>query len=62
VHLVPPGGRTPEDGIGLGALKAERGSFNYALPADVDADQDWTVLVWCRPFATPIAASDHAPA
>jgi hypothetical protein len=60
VHLVPPGGRTPEDGIGLGALKAERGSFNYVLPADVDAGQDWTVLVWCRPFATPIAASDHA--
>ena len=60
VHLVPAGARTPDDGVDLGPLKAERGSFGYPLPPGVDPAGPWTVLVWCRPFATPIAASDHA--
>ena len=62
VHLVPAGARTPDGGVPLGPLKAERGSFGYAVPADVDVGRPWTVLVWCRPFATPVAASDHTPA
>ena len=61
VHLVPAGERTPDGGVGLGPLKAERGSFGYVLPPDVDLERAWTVLVWCRPFATPIAAADLAP-
>ena len=60
VHLVPAGARTPDDGVHLGELKAERGSFGYVLPAGVDVGRAWTVLVWCRPFATPVAASDLA--
>ena len=60
VHLVPAGARTPDQGVHLGELKAERGSFGYALPADLDVERAWTVLVWCRPFATPVAASDLA--
>ena len=60
VHLVPAGGRTPDEGVHLGELKAERGSFGYVLPAGVDVGRPWTVLVWCRPFATPVAASDLA--
>ena len=59
VHLVPAGSRTPDGGVPLGPLKAERGSFGYPIPAGVDVEGAWTVLVWCRPFATPVAASDH---
>jgi hypothetical protein len=58
VYLVPAGSRSPEGGVALGPLKAERGSFSYPLPADVDASEGWSVLVWCRTFATPIAAAE----
>ncbi|MDP9428636.1 MAG: DM13 domain-containing protein, partial [Actinomycetota bacterium] len=59
VYLVPRGAREPDSGVLVGPLKAERGSFSYALPASVDLNADWTVLLWCRPYDTPIAASDH---
>lgn len=59
VHLVPAGRRTPGGGgIRLGALKAEKGTFSYRLPASVDPTKAWSVLVWCDPFDTPIAAAD----
>jgi hypothetical protein len=62
VHLVRAGGRTPEGGLDLGGLTAERGTFSYMLPPGVDASASWSVLVWCRPFATPVAAADLGPA
>ncbi len=58
VHLVPPGSRSPRDGVRLGKLTAEKGSFSYPLPASVDATAAWSVLVWCDPYATPIGAAD----
>ncbi len=58
VHLVPPGSRSPKGGVRLGKLKAEKGSFSYALPASVDATAAWSVLIWCDPYSTPIGASD----
>lgn len=58
VHLVPRGGRDPGGGVRLGALRAERGSFAYDVPAGLDLTAGWTVLVWCAPFATPVAAAD----
>ena len=58
VHLVRRGARTPQGGVHLGPLKAERGSFSYAVPRGVDPTAAWTVLVWCRPYATPVAAAD----
>ena len=61
VHLVREGGRTPDGGLELGELTAERGTFSYTLPSGVDASVPWTVLVWCRPYATPVAAADLAP-
>lgn len=65
VHLVPnadartPGNRSVE----LGALKGNVGSSNYPVPAgaDADPDGDWTVLVWCRPFASPVGAATQQP-
>jgi hypothetical protein len=59
VYLVPRGAREPEAGVLIGPLKAERGSFSYVVPPSVDLAADWTVLLWCRPYDTPIAASDH---
>lgn len=61
VHLVQGGVRTPTGGVRLGVLKAERGSFSYAVPATVDDRRSWTVLVWCAPYDTPVAAADLAP-
>lgn len=58
VHLIRKGARTPDGGVPLGKLKAERGSFSYALPASIDLSGSWTILVWCDPFNTPIAAAD----
>lgn len=59
VHLVPDGRRSPGGGgARLGALKAERGTFTYRLPASVDLTASWSVLVWCDAFDTPIAAAD----
>jgi len=58
VHLVRRGESTPGAGVRLGALTAERGSFSYLLPDDLDAAAGWSVLVWCRPFDTPVAIAE----
>lgn len=59
VHLLPEGRREPGGGgVRLGALKAERGTFTYRLPSTVDLTRRWSVLVWCDPYDTPIAAPD----
>jgi len=55
VHAVPAGRRDPDGGRRLGGLKAERGSFSYALPPGSDVR---SVLVWCDRYAVPIAAAD----
>lgn len=65
VHLVPradataPGRRSVE----LGPLKGNVGSSNYPVPNrfTVDLDREWTVLVWCRPFASPVGAASQQP-
>ena len=58
VHLVPSGHRTPTGGVRLGPLKAERGSFSYRLPTGIDPARAWSVLLWCDPYRTPIAAGE----
>jgi hypothetical protein len=58
VHLVPDGRRTPRDGVRIGDLKAEKGTFAYRLPEGIDLTRTWSVLVWCDPYDTPIAAAD----
>jgi len=60
VWLVPAPGYesgTPEAFLDLGLLKGNVGAQNYELPDDFDPDGDWTVLIWCRRFATPFAAA-----
>ncbi len=63
VHLVPGAGReSPGGGHDLGALKGNRGSQNYEIPAEVDVSSGpFTVLVWCRAFAVPVAHATPQP-
>jgi hypothetical protein len=38
----------------LGKLKATNGSFNYAIPADLDLTKVKSVVAWCRAFNVTI--------
>jgi hypothetical protein len=61
VYLVPRAGQTgPDGGVDLGALKGNQGSQNYVVPPGVDVARYQTVLLWCRRFATPIAAATQS--
>jgi len=60
VYLLTGRDRTGKSGgVLLGDLKAERGSFNYALP-DSFVGKDFTVLVWCGQLAVNIAHATQA--
>jgi hypothetical protein len=59
VFVVPGNVTRPGDGaIELDELRGNLGTQFYDVPRDVDlTDGEWTVLVWCRVFAVPIAAA-----
>ena len=60
VYVLPGADRTGErGGTHLGALKAEKGSFHYALPASF-AGTTYTVVVWCERFGVDIAHATQA--
>lgn len=42
----------------LGPLKATNGSFNYAVPRDVDVSAYKSVVVWCRQFSVLVTWAD----
>jgi hypothetical protein len=61
VYLVPRRGATrPDGGTRLGRLRATRGEFNQPAPRDFDYAREFTVLVWCKKFATPIASAPQS--
>jgi hypothetical protein len=59
VYVVPGNATRPGDGaIELDKLRGNVGTQFYDVPSDTDpTDGEWTVLVWCRVFAVPIAAA-----
>ena len=59
VFVVPGNVTRPGDGaIELDKLRGNIGTQYYDVPRDVNpTDGEWTVLVWCRVFAVPIAAA-----
>jgi len=64
LYVVPGrGAERPADGAtNLGGLKGNQGTQFYVLPREVDLGTgDWTVLVWCRAFAVPIAHATPSP-
>jgi len=50
-------GGDPGKFINLDKLKGNVGGQNYVLPAEFDPDVHQYVLIWCKRFNTPFAAS-----
>lgn len=49
-----------EDFVDLGAMKANRGDQNYAVPAGVDVERFRSVVVWCRRFTVGFGSAPLA--
>ena len=63
VYLVEGDDVEDEGGTELGGLEGNRGAvLDYAVPSGAEAGPGWTVLVWCRAFAVPIANATQAGA
>ncbi len=61
---VVPGANQEEPAAGsvnLGRLVENTGNRVVPIPAGTDLSGPQTVLIWCEPFSTPIAAADQAP-
>lgn len=55
--------RQSPGGAELGRLRGNVGTdSDYAVPPGNEPGPGWTVLVWCRAFAVPIANATQAPA
>jgi hypothetical protein len=56
VHLIKGADVRDAGGVSLGRLTGNQGHvLDFAVPAGTDAGPGWTVLVWCRAFAVPVA-------
>ena len=61
VHLIEGRDVRRAGGVGLGRLPGNQGQvLDFAVPASTDAGPGWTVLVWCRVFAVPVANATQA--
>ncbi|MFY1621284.1 DM13 domain-containing protein [Micromonospora sp. WMMD736] len=47
--------------VDLGALKGNRGSANYPVPASADADGLTSISIWCDRFNVSFGAAELAP-
>ena len=50
-------GGNPGEYIDLGKIKGNVGGQNYELPSEFDPDLHQSVLIWCKRFSVPFAAS-----
>jgi len=59
VYVVPGDTESTDEGaVELATLRGNQGTQYYDVPAGVALDEGrWTVLVWCKRFAVPIAAA-----
>jgi hypothetical protein len=58
LYVVPGTNRESpgDDGVFLDSLRGNQGTQFYEVPAGTNIEPgSWTVLVWCRAFAVPIA-------
>jgi hypothetical protein len=63
VYVVPGENKENPDGVDLGGLRGNVGTdSDYAVPRGTEPGPGWTVLVWCRAFAVPIANATQAAA
>ncbi len=63
VWVLPSGdytGGVPSEYLDLGKIKGNVGGQNYELPEAFDPDVHKFVLIWCKRFAVPFAASPLA--
>jgi hypothetical protein len=51
VYLVKGNGEKVAGGVDLGALKGNKGTQQYVLPASVGAADAGAVVIWCRAFS-----------
>lgn len=57
VYLSPDKSRYTKAAIELGRLKADRGSFNYTVPAGTDLSAIKSAVIWCKQFSFQFAVA-----
>jgi electron transfer DM13 len=57
VYLSPKRTGYSPAAIELGRLKADKGSFNYAIPSGADLTKIRSVVVWCKQFSVQFAVA-----
>jgi hypothetical protein len=57
VYLSPSRSRYTKDAVELGRLKADRGSFNYRIPAGTDLSRIMSAVIWCKQFSFQFAVA-----